>query len=121
VAVRAGRVADRCNQRDGNVFKRLKAAAEGFRREVRVYRRVLADPRTPGPARWLLAAAVGYALLPFDLIPDWIPVLGHLDDLLIVPALVLLARRLIPQEVIAEHRARCRAPAPAQRREGGKT
>ncbi len=77
----------------------LKQVARDFKRELAVYRCVLADPRTPLPAKLLLGAAVGYLLMPFDLIPDFIPVIGQLDDLLVVPGLVLLARRLIPQEI----------------------
>jgi uncharacterized membrane protein YkvA (DUF1232 family) len=57
-------------------------------------------------ARWLLGAAVAYALSPIDLIPDFIPVLGHLDDVLIVPLLVWLALRIVPAHVVAEHRSR---------------
>lgn len=82
----------------------LRETAGRLKTELAVYRLVLKDGRTPLLAKALLGSAVGYALLPFDLIPDFIPVLGHLDDLVIVPALVILALRLIPEEVVAEHR-----------------
>lgn len=75
-----------------------------IRREIRVYRLVLQDKRTPRLAKWLLGAAIGYALSPIDLIPDFIPIVGHLDDVLIVPALFALAVRLVPKEIIAECR-----------------
>lgn len=57
-------------------------------------------------AKWLLWLAIAYVLLPFDLIPDFIPVLGQLDDALIVPGLVYLALMMIPKEVIEECRQR---------------
>ena len=87
------------------MLKRLKAAAAKLRREIRVYQLVLRDPRTPRLPKWLLGAAVGYALMPFDLIPDWIPVIGHVDDLIIVPGLVILAMRMIPERIVADCRA----------------
>jgi len=55
-------------------------------------------------AKVLLGMAIGYLLLPFDLIPDFIPVIGQLDDLLIVPGLIYLALKMIPDEVMAECR-----------------
>jgi uncharacterized membrane protein YkvA (DUF1232 family) len=82
----------------------LRDTAARIKTELAVYRLVLKHPRTPLLAKVLLGLAVGYALLPFDLIPDFIPVLGHLDDLLIVPGLVILAMWLIPQTVITECR-----------------
>ena len=72
-----------------------------LKRELDFYRRVLAHPRTPKVSKVLLGAAIAYFLTPIDLIPDFIPVIGHLDDLVIVPGLIWLAFRFIPREVIA--------------------
>lgn len=83
---------------------RLKEIAVRFKREFAVYRCVLKHPQTPFLAKCLLGLAVGYALLPFDLIPDFIPVIGHLDDLVIVPGLVVMALWLIPDAIVAECR-----------------
>ena len=90
------------------VREKLGEAARGLKRELEVYRLVLKDSRTPRLARLLLGLAVGYALLPFDLVPDFIPVIGHLDDVVIVPALVVAALHLIPREVVEDCRARVR-------------
>ena len=67
------------------------------------------DPRTPWRARVIIACVVGYALSPIDLIPDFIPILGYLDDLVLLPFGVLIAVRLVPAEVWADARARARA------------
>ena len=66
------------------------------------------DPRTPWQARVVIACVVGYALSPVDLIPDFIPVLGYLDDLVLLPIGVLVAVRLIPPVVWADARERAR-------------
>lgn len=89
-----------------NSWRRLRSAGKRCRQELRVYRLAWKDPRTPWPAKALLGAAVGYLLLPLDLIPDFIPVLGHLDDAILVPILVLLAIRLLPPEVLEDCRRR---------------
>ena len=67
------------------------------------------DARTPWYARLLAGVVVAYAFSPIDLIPDPIPLLGYLDDLLLVPAGILLARRLIPPAVLAECREQSQA------------
>jgi uncharacterized membrane protein YkvA (DUF1232 family) len=63
------------------------------------------DSRVPWYAKLCAGLVVAYAVSPIDLIPDFIPVLGYVDDLLILPIGVLLVRRMIPHEVMAEHRA----------------
>ena len=77
------------------------------------------DPRTPWIARLLVAGIIAYALSPIDLIPDFIPVLGYLDDLVLVPLGITLAIRLIPDDVLRECRARAQrtlhGAAPASR------
>src|SRR5205809_3282380 len=85
-------------------FERSKKITRSFKREVIVYQRVLRDERTPVVAKLFLAFAIGYLCMPFDLIPDFIPIIGHLDDVIITPALVFVALRFIPPEVFAVHR-----------------
>jgi uncharacterized membrane protein YkvA (DUF1232 family) len=76
-----------------------------LKRELGYYRCLIAHPKTPKLARFLLGGAVAYFLAPIDLIPDFVPVLGQLDDLLIVPGLIWLALRLVPAQVTAACRA----------------
>ena len=73
------------------MFQRLKTAAASFRREIKVYTLVQRHPRTPKIAKMLIGAAIAYAVSPIDLIPDFIPVIGHVDDLVVVPLLVYTA------------------------------
>lgn len=87
-------------------MQKLKLAVERFKKELKIYQLVLKDSRTPVMAKWLLGAAIGYLALPFDLIPDFIPILGQLDDLVIVPLLVFLAVRMIPKDVVDDCRQR---------------
>ncbi len=86
------------------MMQRLREIGKTLKRELKVYRAVAAHPQTPRLAAWCIAAAVAYALLPFDLIPDFIPVLGHLDDVIIVPGLIAIGIWLVPAEVVAECR-----------------
>ncbi len=90
----------------GNLWGKLKAAAVALKRELRVYRLVLRDRRTPRLSKLLLGLAIAYAVLPFDLIPDFIPIVGQLDDILIVGLLVALALRMVPRDVISSCRAK---------------
>lgn len=91
------------------MFRSLKKISRLFKREYRVYRLVLRDRRTPKLAKALLMIAVGYTALPFDLIPDFIPVIGHLDDIVIIPLLVSLALKLIPKEVVEDCRKKVKS------------
>ncbi len=76
--------------------------------KIDVYALYLAykDPRVPWHAKIFIALIVGYALSPIDLIPDFIPVLGYLDDLIIIPAGISLSLKMIPKEVLEECRGR---------------
>ena len=86
------------------LFDHARAFTRAIKQEVRVYQCLLRDSRTPWYAKAVLGLAIGYLLMPFDLIPDFIPVLGQLDDLVIVPGLVWLALKLIPPEIVADCR-----------------
>ena len=86
------------------MLNKLKGIAKQFKYELQVYRLVWRHPKTPKLAKCLLGVAIAYVLMPFDLIPDFIPVIGQLDDLVIVPFLVYLALKLIPQAVVCECR-----------------
>jgi uncharacterized membrane protein YkvA (DUF1232 family) len=88
--------------------QRLKASAERLKADTYALYLASKDPRVPWYAKLLVGLIVAYALSPVDLIPDFIPVLGYVDDLLIVPAGIALAVKLIPNGVMEEHRAAAR-------------
>ncbi len=82
------------------MFDKFKALATHLKQEFEVYRLVLKHPETPLLAKFFLGLAVGYLLMPFDLIPDFIPVLGQLDDVVIIPILLYFALLLTPKDII---------------------
>jgi uncharacterized membrane protein YkvA (DUF1232 family) len=83
----------------------LKNWARAIKRDVLALYYAARDPRVPWYAKALALCVAGYALSPIDLIPDFIPVLGYLDDMIIVPLGILAVIKLIPPEIMAEHRA----------------
>ena len=89
----------------------LKAWAKALKRDAHTVWLAARDPRTPWYAKALAIAVAGYAFSPIDLIPDFVPVLGYLDDLILVPVGLWLVLKLIPAEVLADHRAAAEAAA----------
>jgi uncharacterized membrane protein YkvA (DUF1232 family) len=87
-------------------MQRLKTWARALKRDVMTLWFALKHPDTPWYARALAAVITAYALSPIDLIPDFIPVLGYLDDLIIVPAGVWLLLKIVPENVVVDSRAK---------------
>ena len=85
-------------------MNRLKGWARSIKRDAHALYRAARDPRTPWYAKVLALCVAGYALSPIDLIPDFVPILGYLDDVIIVPLGIMLVVRLIPPAIMAEHR-----------------
>ena len=88
---------------------RLAQWARALKREALALYYAARDPRTPWYAKLIAGAIVAYALSPIDLIPDFIPVLGLLDELLLLPGAIWLALRLVPEQVLEESRKRAEA------------
>ena len=82
----------------------LRTKARALKRETLVLYLAARDPRTPRAAKLVIAIVVAYALSPIDLIPDFIPILGYLDDLVLLPLGVYLAINMIPATVLADAR-----------------
>jgi uncharacterized membrane protein YkvA (DUF1232 family) len=84
----------------------LHQRARQLKAETRALALAVRDPRTPWYAKLLVAGIVAYACSPIDLIPDFVPVLGYLDDLVLIPIGIALTMRLVPPAVLIECRAR---------------
>jgi uncharacterized membrane protein YkvA (DUF1232 family) len=87
------------------MLQRLKEIAGKLKAEFDFYRRLQQHPQTPVLAKAFLWLAIGYLLLPFDLIPDFLPVIGQLDEVVIIPLLLYCAVKLTPASVLADCRA----------------
>lgn len=85
---------------------KFRARVRGLRNEIFALYLAGRDPRTSWHAKAFIAGVVAYAISPIDLIPDFIPVLGLLDDLVLVPLGIVVAIRMIPSQVLAECRER---------------
>jgi uncharacterized membrane protein YkvA (DUF1232 family) len=83
----------------------LKQRARVIRRDLHALYLASRDPRVPWYAKAMAVVIAGYALSPIDLVPDFIPVLGYLDEVILVPLGVLLVVRLIPPAIMSEHRS----------------
>ena len=88
----------------GDTATRLKTWAAGLKAELSALGHAARDPRTPWYAKALAVFVIAYAASPIDLIPDFIPVLGYVDDVLLLPGLIWLAIRLLPPQVLADCR-----------------
>ena len=92
------------SRQDESRLDRARRWAWSLKRDVLALYLAARDPRVPRHAKLVAACVAAYALSPIDLVPDFVPVLGYLDDLVIVPLGILLAVRLIPAELLEEHR-----------------
>ena len=91
------------------ILERLKQQARRLKIELFALHLACRDPRVPWYAKALAICVVGYAFSPIDLIPDFIPILGYLDDLLIVPLGIMLVVKMIPPVVMVECRVRAQS------------
>lgn len=89
--------------------KKLKERAELLKKDIPAVLFALKHPKTPLKAKIIAAVAVAYALSPIDLIPDFIPVLGYIDDIIVLPALITISIKLIPADVFEECRKKAEA------------
>ncbi|MDD5597282.1 MAG: DUF1232 domain-containing protein [Victivallaceae bacterium] len=88
------------------MLQSLRKSINAFKNEILLYKNVIAHPDCPKLSRWCLGFAVFYALSPIDVIPDFIPVLGYLDDVIILAILISIAVKLTPSSLIEEIRTK---------------
>jgi uncharacterized membrane protein YkvA (DUF1232 family) len=97
------------------IIEKWKHCAKGLKQELRAIYLACKDPRTPWYAKALATCVVGYALSPIDLIPDPIPILGYVDDFVLLPLGIAAVRKMIPPGILAECREKAKE-ASAQRK-----
>ena len=90
------------------MFEKLRIRAKQIKSETFALYLAYKDPRTPLHAKFFAACVVAYAFSPIDIIPDFIPVLGYLDDVILVPLGIIIAIKMIPSDVMDECRERAR-------------
>lgn len=90
------------------MLDKLKSFIRNLKLELKVWKQVLKDERTPWLAKILLGLAIAYLVLPFDIIPDTLPVIGQMDDIIIVGFLTLLALSMIPKKIVDDCRMKVR-------------
>jgi uncharacterized membrane protein YkvA (DUF1232 family) len=91
------------------IIDTLKRKADALKREIFALYLAARDPRTPWYAKAMAALIIAYALSPIDLIPDFIPILGYVDDLVLLPLGIVVLLKLMPQDVLADCRAKAAA------------
>lgn len=105
-SVFAGCVANEDKHTTMKILNNLKQKAKALKNEIIALSLSLKHKKTPWQAKMMIGLTISYALSPIDLIPDFIPVIGHLDDLIILPFMILISIKMIPAEVMEECRKR---------------
>lgn len=88
------------------MFNKLGRIYGKYKKDLKLYRYVLADRRTPRITKILFGAAIGYAISPIDILPDVIPFIGQIDDLMVIPVIIWIGMRFVPKEVVDDFRAK---------------
>lgn len=86
------------------IIEKIKNKAQKLKKEIKTLYFAYKNPKTPIFPKLIIIFTIGYAMSPIDLIPDFIPIIGYLDDLIILPALIALSIKLIPKNIIENSR-----------------